>query len=289
MEAEIEVIQAGLLSTIQDNGRYGFMKFGVPISGVMDTYAATMCNLILGNSPSAAILEITQMGPKLKFSKPSVIAICGGYLEPKLNGVNIENCKPYDINSEDIVSFGRRKKGCRAYLSILGGFQTSEILGSKSWYKGLTQNSKLEKGIKLFYNSNSTKFGNINAALKFSSEYIHSNEVEVYPGPEYHLLNTQEKQNIMNTEYEISEKNNRMAFQLKETMCNSLKPIITGPVMPGTVQLTSGGRLLVLMKDCQTTGGYPRILQLNEYGMNTIAQKVAREKIRFKMLDYRLP
>src|SRR5680860_1641904 len=93
MKAEIEVLQPGLFSSIQDVGRNRFLKYGVPMSGVMDLYAAKMANLILQNKPDSAVLEITQMGPKLKFSDPVKIAIFGASLSPKINNLKIENNK----------------------------------------------------------------------------------------------------------------------------------------------------------------------------------------------------
>ncbi len=97
------------------------MKYGVPLSGVMDRYAARMANLILRNNANDAVLEITMMGPKLKFSKSTKIAITGAHLSAKINDEEIENNTIIEISVGDILSFGRRIFGCRAYLSISGG------------------------------------------------------------------------------------------------------------------------------------------------------------------------
>jgi len=285
MKAEIEVLEPGLFSTIQDPGRNGFLKYGVPMSGVMDLYAANMANLILRNKPDSAVLEITQMGPKLKFSHPAKIAICGASLSPKINNYQIENNKVYKIEAGDELSFGKRLLGCRAYLAISGGLKTERILKSRSWFEGITDNFKLVKNIKLSYESTNESKIETNASIKFTSEYLVSKEIKVFPGPEFYLLSDKQQERLRSRNFSIDKNNNRMAIQLQEVMENTLKPIITGPVLPGTVQLTPSGKLIVLMRDCQTTGGYPRVMHLSETGMNRIAQKIIGDSISFAFLE----
>lgn len=285
MKAEIEVLHPGLFSTIQDQGRFGSMKFGVPLSGAMDRYSSKMANLILQNSPDRAVLEITQMGPKLKFSEPAEIVITGADLSPMINNKEIRNYFVFAIKPEDVLSFGRRKTGCRSYLGISGGFQPEDVLGSRSWYEGVTEFSKLAKGMNLSYLSSASRGLATNAALRPLIKYISQTEVSVYPGPEYEKLSKTLQNQISQRVFSISKNNNRMAVQLEELFPNSLDPIVTGPVVPGTVQLTPGGKLIVLMRDCQTTGGYPRILQLAENGQNTLSQKIQGDKIKFKLMN----
>ena len=283
MKAEIEVLQPGLFSTIQDLGRYGFLKYGVPLSGSMDTYAAKIGNLILNNPVNVAVLEITQMGPKLQFRAATKIVITGADLSPEINKISVGNNSIHSINSGDILSFGKRKSGCRAYLSISGGFQSSESLKSKSWYEGITEFSKMTKGKSLAFESASVSGLDTHAKVKINSDYLSEKEIQVFPGPEYGYLYEKEKKLLASTQFSVDKKNNRMAIQLQETIQNNLDPIITGPVIPGTIQLTPSGNLIILMRDCQTTGGYPRIFQLSEIAMNIISQKVLGDKIIFKL------
>jgi len=284
MKAEIEVLHPGLFCTIQDTGRKGFLKYGVPMSGAMDLYAAKIANLILRNPPESAILEITQMGPKLRFSDPVKISICGAFLSPKINNLPIENNSVYRIEAGDELSFGKRQFGCRTYLAISGGFKTRKVLKSRSWLEGVTDNFKLNKSMKLPYESIDESKINLNAALKINSDYMLTSEIDVYPGPEFELLSETEQLILRSQSFSIDKNNNRMAIQLVEVLENNLKPIITGPVLPGTVQLTPSGKLIVLMRDCQTTGGYPRVMQLSETGMNKIAQKIIGDSLNFEFL-----
>ncbi len=283
--AEIEVLQPGLFSTIQDFGRRGFQQFGVPVSGVMDRYALKNANIILQNKIDAAVMEITQMGPKLKFAAATKIAISGAYLSPKLNGENIDNNEVIKINPGDELAFGQPKLGIRSYLAISGGFQVSQVLKSRSWYDGLTDFDRLEKGMKLNYKATQDEVEETFSSVKFDPDYLKSEIIPVYPGPEYDQLPEYLKLHLQESSFGIDRNSNRMAIQLSERLENELKPIITGPVLPGTVQFTPAGKLIVLMRDCQTTGGYPRVLQLSEDGINAIAQKQAGDKVKMVLFQ----
>lgn len=283
--AEIEVLQPGLFSSIQDRGRTGFRSFGVPVGGAMDSIAAGMANLLLKNEPEAALLEITLQGPKLKFSEPAVIAITGADLSPNLDGRKLENNRVYKVEREQTLVFGRRNSGFRAYLGIKSGFQTEVVLGSRSWSPGVTQGSRLEKGAKLPFLSSEE-----NVIQSYSSvrpdEHITSAVVEAYPGPEFEFLKASEKEALQKRYFSAAKESNRMGIQFQEKIENKLEPVLTGPVIPGTVQLTPSGTLIALMRDGQTTGGYPRILQLTGAGINTLAQKLPGEKLQIKLINY---
>ena len=283
--AEVEILQAGLFSSIQDRGRFGFRKYGVPTGGAMDLQAAGMANLLLSNEPTAAVLEITLQGPKMRFSGPVQIAISGADLSPHLDGKPLENNRLYKVEAGQVLSFGKRKTGYRAYLAIKGGFQTTLVVGSKSWSPGITALCRLEKGMKLPFLEGEVSTGSSYSAVK-TIKYLTSQVIEAFPGPEFQLLNASEKDVLQKGHFSAAKESNRMGIQFQEKMENSLDPILTGPVLPGTVQLTPSGTLIALMRDGQTTGGYPRILQLSESGINTLAQKLPGENIQFKILDY---
>src|SRR5690606_26569436 len=143
MMGEIEVLQPGLFSTIQDLGRFGFREYGVPLSGSMDSYASRLANLILHNSPGDPVLEITQIGPKLKFLAPANIVITGAEFSAGVGNRKVKNNRIQNVLAGEVLTFGERKSGSRAYLAIKDGFQCEEILGSCSWYDGLTTHCRL--------------------------------------------------------------------------------------------------------------------------------------------------
>lgn len=285
MKAEIEVLHPGLFTSIQDQGRFGFKKYGVPQSGPMDTSAAALANLLLQQENDAAVMEITLQGPKLRFSEATNIVITGALLSPLLDEAEIRNNRLYNVKAGQVLSFGKRISGCRAYLGIKNGFRTEEVLKSLSWSPGVTKFSRLEKGMKLPFLSSMTGHPSGHSSVG-KLDHLTSEIVEAYPGPEYDLLSASEKNILQKSLFSVGRNSNRMGIQFEEALKNNLEAIITSPVIPGTVQLTPSGKIIVLMRDCQTTGGYPRIIQLSERGMNILAQKVPGEKVQVKIINY---
>ncbi len=279
----IEVLQPGLYSSIQDLGRFEALDSGVPVSGVMDEYAAEIANSLVGNPKDYAVMEITMMGPKLKFMEPTAIALTGADMSPLLNGKELKNNSLIIVNKRDVLSFGKLKKGFRCYMAVSGGFQCKEVLGSKSMYAGITKAGNITKGDKISINASKVLHNIQFSKLKVNVDYLDILNLEVFKGPEFDKLHHKEQQNLLTTKFSISKDNSRMGYQLKELLKNSLHPIITSPVLPGTVQLTPSGRLIVLMKDSQTTGGYPRVLQLSQTAMNVLSQKFTGQKIQFQL------
>ena len=280
----VRVLHPGFYTSIQDLGRKDYQHLGVPISGAMDLEAAKIANAILGNNEHCAVLEMTMVGPKLEFTCNSAVSVTGANLSPTLNGVRINNYLAINVNKGDVIEFGSLNKGFRSYLAVSGGFQTAFVLNSRSMYKGVTQTPLLQKGDMLAIESKNY-VSNKNASIKPNTDYIENHIIQVYKGPEFYKLNEIQISSLFDKDFTIAKENNRMAYQLNELIENNLKDIITSLVLPGTVQLTSSGKLIVLMRDCQTTGGYPRVLQLSEISINNLAQKFTGNKIKFRLIS----
>jgi biotin-dependent carboxylase-like uncharacterized protein len=280
----IKVLKPGFYSTIQDAGRFGFQEYGVPYSGSMDTYAASMANMLLGNHEKAAVLEMTMTGPVLQFDCESIICLSGADMSPMLNDIPVENNKAIHVAKKAVLSFGKLKRGFRGYLSVSGGFKTDKVMESRSMFKGITEHYAIAKGDELPISTNNEAILKKNASIKMDYNYLESNTIEAFIGPEFDKLSKNQQHVLLTQEFTISKDNNRMAYQLQEPLDNNLNAIITSLVLPGTVQLTPSGKLIILMRDCQTTGGYPRVLQLKESAMNTMAQKFTGSKISFKLV-----
>lgn len=285
----VEVLKSGLYDTIQDLGRLGFQEFGVPMSGVMDRYSATLANSILGNSRDAAVLETVVMGPHLKFGSETLICVSGAEMKVSLNSKVLKTNVVYPVRIGDILKFGRLRDGCRSYLAVLGGFQTEVHMGSRSMYKGITTNYKLRRGdvLPIVGRVDSELLSKrhesaLFSAIKRNYNHFEAQEIEVFKGPEFEQLNKRQQEQLLSTVFTVSKDSNRMAYQCDQTLDNSLAGIITALVLPGTVQLTPSGKLIVLMRDCQITGGYPRVLQLTNTAVNRISQKNFGSKIAFK-------
>ena len=275
----IKVIDPGFYSSIQDLGRFGTQNFGVPISGSMDQFSADIANKVIGNDSSEALIELTMTGCSLKFENDTAIAITGSDMSPKLNGLSIDMYSAIEVKYGDTLSFGRIKYGFRTYIAFRGGINSEKVMDSNSMYVGLTKNFKINKNDEIYLNESKPS---LNKKYKASSKkLILSDEIECYKGPEYSKLTTQNKEELLSTQFSISNNHNRMGYVLDQKIKNTIKPIITSHVIPGTVQLTPGGDIIILMRDSQTTGGYPRILQLTNKGIDFVAQKGTSSLINF--------
>lgn len=281
----IRFIASGLYTSLQDFGRFGYRHLGVPLSGAMDLRAATAANLLLGNDPQLAVMELTASGPVLEFDTTAVIAICGAHFAPKLNGIKISMNEAIEIPPGGVLSFGNPSSGLRAYLAIQGGFISEKVLGSASFYRGITGRSQFSKGDVIQFNSNTDKFApSLSSELKLAINFD-TVDIEVFKGPEFDEL-PQAIQSLLNGgSFTVAPNSNRMAYFLNHSEAISAKEIITAPVQPGTVQLTPSGKIILLMRDAQTTGGYARILQLTEEALDIMAQKRAGMSIHFKIID----
>ena len=278
----IKILEPGLYSSIQDEGRESFQKYGVPVSGCMDSKSSNFANSLLNNPKNAALIEATQFGPKILFDVSTYISITGAKMNPLINNKKVSMNKAVNINKGDILKLGHSKNGLRSYIAIKDGIKSELLLGSRSFYNGISPKFKLEKGDEfkiVSFNEKLNTFSKINLKNTYESKYI-----LVFKGPEYNNLSLGEKNFLLNNSFTISNENNRMAYKLKEKLKNKLKSIITSPVLPGTIQLTPGGEIIILMKDCQVTGGYPRIFQLEEESINHIAQKKTNDIVNFKIV-----
>ena len=130
----IEVIEPGLLTTVQDMGRYGYLHHGVPASGAMDTVALRMANILTGNPEDEACLEVTLAGPRLHFRSPALVAISGADLSPSLNDAPAPMWESFLARQGDVLSFGEHRSGTRAYVAVAGGFDVPMVMGSKSTF-----------------------------------------------------------------------------------------------------------------------------------------------------------
>lgn len=278
----LKVLKSGFFITIQDLGRFGHRDIGVPISGAMDIESVNKANLLLENDPNDAVLEITMMGPKLEFEEATAISLSGAHLEAKLNDVPIENHQVVQVSEGDILSFGKLKGGFRTYLAVKGGFQTEKVLGSRSQFFPVTKKKRIKDGDEIPY-AETISYQPLISEVKIEDHFL-TDELEVFKGPEFSLLTDKQLAELFAKPFTVSKANDRMAYQLNELIEGHSHSMLTSGTLPGTVQLTPAGRLIILMKDGQTTGGYPRILQLSEAAICVLAQKKSGDSLSFKLI-----
>ena len=276
----IKVIQPGLFTTIQDGGRHGYRNIGIPTSGFMDQESAWAANKIVDNDREESLIEITLKGPTLLFNNNCTISITGGDFNPLINDIPIKMYESINVKLGDTLKINNTKNGARCYLAISGGIDVKSIFGSKSFLSNISESYYLRKGdeIKISDNSN-------NKILKKNKlKFKLNRSMEVFKGPEFDLLSVRVKNMLFKNEFTIRT-NSRMAYNLEEKVQIGIKSIISSPVLPGSVQLTPSGKMIILHRDCQTTGGYPRILQLNKSSLNHLSQIKSNEKIKFSLIN----
>ena len=281
----VEILKPGLYTTIQDLGRFGFSEYGVPIGGAMDQNSFLLANGLLNNDPECAVVEWALIPPVLKFHKDAIVSCTGASMYPKLNNQLLDAKSVLEVKKGDILNFNNCKYFMYGYVGIENGFQTDMVMNSRSFYKGITDKDKLEKGdILPFVKTSLTPKSNSNLKTPFTQNGVI--DIEAFPGIEYSRLSEREQEGLATKVFIVSNIRSRMAIQLQERLDNELATILTSPVLPGTVQLTPSGQLIVLMRDCQTTGGYPRVLQLKEEAISTMAQIPTGNSIRFKVVEF---
>ncbi|MBC7903528.1 MAG: biotin-dependent carboxyltransferase family protein [Gemmatimonadaceae bacterium] len=295
----ISIIKPGILDTIQDSGRPGYADWGINPGGPMDTYAATLANLLAGSEKNAAVVEVHFPAPQILFRKQSLIALTGGDFQPTLNDIPLPLCQPVVVKENTILHFPSYRSGARCYLAIEGGFATDKWLGSRTTNlnagaTGLT-GRKLAKNDELSCGPGKKLSANLRAEtdaaiLPWRADtancYNNVHEISCVPGNEWGLLDWESKKCWEETNFIIHPSSDRMGYQLKNEplkMSNKFQMVSTG-VSFGTIQLLPNGQLVVLMADHQTTGGYPRIAHVVSAHLPKLAQLRPSDCIKFGMV-----
>ncbi len=279
----IKVLSSGLYTSVQDKGRMGYRSLGVPVSGAMDAFSARLANRLLGNPEDNAVLEVMLQGPVLEFTQATRICLTGATFQATLNEEPITLIHEVSVKNGDVLRFGTATSGVFGYMAVTGGIQSEKVLNSRSLYEGVTSRGKITKeDIIPIANTEiqSEKF----ASVAIRTEDPETNALTVYKGPEFDSLPEDIQAKIETISFSITPDGNRMAYILDSEISLSVPGILTAPVQPGTVQLTPSGKIIVLMRDGQTTGGYARILQLSDKSINRLSQGRAGDEILFSLI-----
>lgn len=303
----LNIIKPGLLTTIQDSGRYGFQKDGVIVSGAMDLTALRIANLLVGNDEGDAALEITLLGPSIFFEEDHLIAITGADLSPTVSGKEINLARPVFVRKGNRLNFGNPKKGCRAYLAVAGGFSIPKIMGSYATYLragiGGLGGRALQSGDQIPCNKPSSSASGIIKdleATQITKPFVETpwyvaqpivfpinreeHTIRVVRGPEYDLFSESSKGLFRSEKFKIMPQSDRMGYRLQGPMLEQTEKtdFFSSAVTFGTIQVPPEGHPIVLLADHQTTGGYPRIAQVITADFSIVTQLPPGKEIRFK-------
>jgi antagonist of KipI len=288
--AVFEVLEPGILTTVQDLGRYGFSQFGVPPSGALDTFSFRAGNLLVGNGEGEACLETTLLGLKIKALKEIVISITGGNLCPTLNEEPLAMWKTHLLVEGDVIRFKRVRAGCRAYLAVSGGFVVPKVMGSFSTYLsgnfGGLEGRKLRRGdilyaLHLFPPLN--KLG-----LQFPMDRISSPEkrvpLRVIPGPQDDHFTEEGFQTFCSSSYSVTPQCDRMGVRLEgpkiERRPDVEESIISEGLIAGAIQVPGDGKPIIILTEL-VTGGYTKIATIVSADLPRVAQLKPGDQVRF--------
>ncbi len=299
----IRVIKGGLQAILQDRGRPGYQDWGVPVGGAMDDWSSRLANLLVGNDPGEAVLEITLQGMALLFESEHLIALTGAGSEVRMDGKVIPFGRAILVKPWSAIRFHPSSSGCRTYLSISGGFEIKAVMGSRSTYLpaawGGFQGRALEAGDVLEIGAR--RNGLSEAIMRDLREHGHGSgiahwsvaaigapdlsrrAVRFIKGPEWDWLSEDQQHRFSSQPFVITSRSNRMGYRLRGQPLSIIpsREMVSAAVTRGSVQLTHEGQPVLLMADAQTTGGYPRIAQVAAVDLPVCAQYRPGDRIRF--------
>jgi antagonist of KipI len=273
----VRVSAAGLLTTVQDLGRWGYQSRGVPVAGPMDRVSLRLANGILGNSPGAAALEVTLTGPRLEFADRRMVAVTGAEFQNVPAGVAV------DVSPTRPLVFGPRIRGARAYVAISGGIEVSPVLGSRATHlpsaMGGFDGRALRAGDEVplgppkdgHYLSVVSEFRRTEATLR------------VLPGPQSDRFVKEALDVLQSAPYRVDVNSNRVGYRLSGPRLQHVKgaDIVSDATPIGSIQVPASGEPILLMADCQTTGGYAKIATVISADVPAAGQLAPGDEIRF--------
>jgi antagonist of KipI len=297
----IKVIQPGLQTTIQDQGRFGYQCYGISVGGAMSTFSSRLANILVGNEMNVPVLEMVQSPHSFLFEENALISFCGGGLTPEINNKELSLFEPLQVEAGTVINLHKPAEGFRLYMAVAGGFKSEIFLNSYSTHlltcSGGYMGRAIKKNDRLFAQNKPSKLAeNIRHLLQRNfyfnidqslSPKIFSKSIRIIKGAEFELLTDESKQNLINSQFAISNEYSRMGYHLKSVplLLTQKKEMVSSAVNKGTIQLLTSGQTIALMADCQTMGGYPRIAHIIGADHCICAQLKPNDEISFIMVS----
>lgn len=289
----IEVLKAGLLTSLQDAGRFGYASLGVGRAGAMDMPAWRLANALVGNAGGEAALEITLGGPTLRFQQDAVIAVTGAIIEARANGQPLPPWTSCLIPAGTVLRFGGMRHGCRSYLAVRGGFDGAPVLGSRSTDLHARIGSTIQAGEVLAIGKHTLapwfRSGRRVQSLRWGLDpqpwldYAQA-PLGLMRGHHYDALDDASQRALFTRPFLVSKDSNRTGNRLDGTPLRLREPLelISEATLPGTLQLPPSGQPILLLAEAPVTGGYPRIGQLAAVDLPRIAQRRPGDAVYFR-------
>ena len=289
----VTILSPGLFTTVQDSGRLGYQQYGFAPGGALDKRGLTLANLLVGNDPGEAVLEMTLLGAQMEFTKDNVIAIAGALCEPSLNGEPVPMYTSLLMRVGDILSIGAVKDGCRVYVAFAGGLDVPCVMGSKStqikYGLGGFEGRALKAGDSIpFTNPQSASVSFKKHVLPVPVRQPGVQTLRVVLGPQSDTFFTKEAlETFVKEEYAVTNESDRMGYRLEGKTLSFINgaDIISDAIALGSVQVPASGKPIVLLCDRQTVGGYAKIATVISVDIPVIAQCKMGDKVRFQAIS----
>jgi len=300
----LEISRAGFMTSVQDSGRKGLRRYGVSVGGALDQHAFRTANLLVGNEDSAAGFEITFGGLQLQFGDERVIAWGGGAFEGKIGSTSLPAGHAALVEAGDELIIDRPRIGCRAWLAISGGMDVPLVLGSRSTDLraafGGYEGRPLRDGDKIMLGRNSARSKVLIAKLRdekiarWKPPHDWANPAQTEPtlrfvrGVDWKRFSGPSIEQFTGELFSVSSESDRMGIRLDgpQLKRSDESDLISEAVAPGTVQVPPGGKPILLLGDCQTIGGYPKIAHVITVDLPIAAQLRTGDHFRFREVSY---
>jgi antagonist of KipI len=290
----VRVVKPGLLTTVQDRGRWGSQSFGVSVSGAMDLYSHRLANAIAHNDADAATLEATMAGPELEFEDARTVAVAGALFEVWIDDRLISMRSAVDVSAGSVLRFGRRLRGARAYIAISGGVATPVELGSRSTHvpsgiggfdgRALKAGDRLPLGVpdKTVRRPAAPRVPIVPSRQAWSLPDGHAT-LRVLPGPQADRFVPTAFDVLQSSPYRIAGDSNRMGYRLigPGLEVASRADLVSDATPAGVLQVPASGQPILLMADRQTTGGYPKIAAVISADISIAGQLAPGDSLSF--------
>ena len=289
----LEVIDGGMFATVQDLGRYGYQRYGVPVSGAMDPFALRVANLLAGNQDGDAGLEVTLAGARMRFLANTVVAVTGADLGPLLDTRPLPMWRPVGVPQGGTLSFAKVREGVRSYLAVAGGIDVPLVLGSRSTYTrsklGGLEGRALAAGDKLPTSWDKPAVRVEGSALppEYIPTYGHDLVLRVVKGPQDDAFTEDGIRTFLSSTYTVTPTSDRIGCRLegKAIAHERSADIISDGNALGAVQVTGDGLPIILTADRGCTGGYTKIATVISADMPSLAQAAPGDRIIFEAVD----
>ena len=286
----IDVIDGGLLTTVQDLGRVGYQRYGVPVSGAMDTWALRAANRLAGNDEGAAAIEITMAGPVLRLDGPGLIALTGGDLGARLDGRPVPPWQSVEVRTGGELTFSGVRDGMRAYLAVAGGLDVPLVLGSRSTLLnaglGGFMGRALAAGDRVPVGACTDRplVAGWRVPRDLIPTYGHDHTLRVVMGPQDDAFTDEGVGDFLSGTYTLAPQSNRVGCRLTGPPIAHRRSadIVSDGTVCGAVQVSGDGMPIVLMADCGTTGGYAKIATVAGVDRSRLAQAAPGDRVRFE-------